>query len=191
MGIGCMAHARRKFVDIVKATKSKGLAHRAVKLMNDLYKIEKKISGLDPGERKARREALAKPILEKLHKLLLEHKDKAPPKGSLAKAINYSLNQWDKLTAYLQDGRIRVDNNDAERSIRPFAIGRKNWMFFDKKKGAIAGCVIFSLIETCKANNINTFDYLRFILDNIHKAENNNQLRAMLPYNIDTELLKP
>ena len=177
--------------DIVKITKGKnGISNQAVEMMKGLYNIEKKISDLDPIQKQAVREKEAKPVLDKLYKLLLESQPRAPPKGMLSQAINYSINQWDKLTAYLQDGRIRIDNNDAERSIRPFAIGRKNWMFFNKENGAIAGCVIFSIIETCKASGINTFDYLKYILENIHKAENDEQLRQMLPYNLDPQLLK-
>ena len=131
IGVGCMSHARRKFMDILKIVKNKSssLSYTIVGLMKKLYSLEKEIKDLDPDEKKFHREETAKPILEKIYKLLIEYKDKAPPGGMLAKAINYSLNQWDKLTAYLKDGRIRIDNNDAERAIKPFVIGRKNWLF--------------------------------------------------------------
>ena len=107
----------------------------------------------------------------------------------LAKAINYSLNQWDKLTAYLKDGRIRIDNNDAERAIKPFVIGRKNWLFSNSENGAKASCIIYSLIETCKANNINSFDYLKYLLENIRDDMSKKELRSFLPYNIDPAVL--
>ena len=190
IGVGCMGHCRRKFMDIVKITTKKGVAHKVIKIVRRLYKIEDEIADLSFSEKKDVRQAKSKPIMEELYTLLIEYQPRTPPQGMLGKAINYALNQWEKLTAYLEDGRLRIDNNDAERSIRPFAVGRKNWMFFNTQKGAVAGCVIFSLIETCKANGINTFDYFKYILENIHKAENEQQLRQMLPYNLDPQLLK-
>ena len=191
IGVGCMSHARRKFMDILKIVKNKSssVAYTIVGLMKKLYSLEKEIKDLDPEEKKLHREEKAKPILEKIHKLLIEYKDKAPPNGMLAKAINYSLNQWDKLTAYLKDGRIRIDNNDAERAIKPFVIGRKNWLFSNSENGAKASCIIYSLIETCKANNINSFDYLKYLLENIRDGMSKKELRSFLPYNIDPAVL--
>lgn len=189
-GVGCMAHARRKFMALVKISNSRGVAHEIVSLMNELYTLEKKISGLTADEIKARRHERARPILDELLERLNFYKDKAVPKGTLSSAINYSLNQWDKLTAYLEDGRLRIDNNDAERAIKPFVLGRKNWLFSNTEGGAKASCVVYSLIETCKANKVNSFYYLKYILENIHKAENNDQLRQMLPFNLNPEILK-
>ena len=90
-----------------------------------------------------------------------------------------------KLIAYLEDGRIRIDNNDCERAIKPFVIGRKNWLFSKSQKGAEASSIIYSIIETCKANNVNTYDYLRYLFENIHKAKNADELRAILPYKLN------
>ena len=90
----------------------------------------------------------------------------------------------------MDNGKLRIDNNDCERAIKPFVIGRKNWMFSQSVEGAQGSAIIYSIIETCKANKINAYDYLRYILDNIKSAKDNHELRAMLPYNIDPELLK-
>lgn len=189
-GLGCMAHARRKFMSLVKISKTRGVADEIVDIMNKLYKIEKKAYCLSAEETKSIRQSESRVLLDELYEKLQYYKDKAPPKGFLSGAINYSLNQWKKLTAYLQDGRLRIDNNDCERSIRPFVIGRKNWTFCNTEGGANASCVIYSIIETCKANKINAFNYLKYILENIHTAENEPQLLALLPFNMDLETLK-
>ena len=185
-GVGCMAHARRKFMDIVKVTKSKGIASDVVDIIGKLYNIEKKIINLNDDEIYQTRQKESKPIVEELHKKLLHYKDQAPPTSILGKAINYPLNQWTKLIAYLEDGRIRIDNNDCERAIKPFVIGRKNWLFSKSQKGAEASSIIYSIIETCKANNVNTYNYLQYLFKNIHKAKNKEELRAILPYNLGT-----
>ena len=91
----------------------------------------------------------------------------------------------------MEDGRIRIDNNDSERVIKPFVIGRKNWLFSNSEKGAESSSIIFSIIETCKTNNINSYNYLKYLFENIHKAKNQNELRKIQPYNIDSKLLKP
>ncbi len=191
IGIGCMSHARRKFMDILKIVKNKacGVSYKIVGLMKKLYSLEQEIKEHDPDEKKRKREEKAKPILDKIYELLIKYKNKAPPGGMLAKAINYSLNQWDKLSGYLKDGRIRIDNNDAERAIKPFVIGRKNWLFSNSENGAKASCIIYSLIETCKANNIKAFDYLKYLLENIRDDMTTKQLRCFLPYNIDPAVL--
>jgi transposase len=185
-GVGCMAHARRKFMDIVKVTKNKGIASDVVDVIGKLYDIEKKIIDLTDEEIYQIRQNKSKPIIEELKEKLLHYKDQAPPASILGKAINYPLNQWPKLIAFLEDGRIRIDNNDCERAIKPFVIGRKNWLFSKSHKGAEASSIIFSIIETCKANNVNTYNYLRYLFENIHKAKSEKELRAILPYNLNT-----
>jgi transposase len=184
-GVGCMAHARRKFMDIVKVTKNKGIASDVIDIIGKLYDIEKQIIDLNDDGIYQIRQKKSKPIIEELKKKLLHYKDQAPPTSILGKAINYPLNQWSKLIAYLEDGRIRIDNNDCERAIKPFVIGRKNWLFSKSQKGAEASSIIYSIIETCKANNVNTYNYLRYLFENIHKAQNKEELRAIVPYNID------
>ena len=189
--VACWAHARRKYIEITKTIKVPGIAHKMVKYIGQLYKIEREAldQKLDPGKIKELREENAKPILETIKKLLDEVKDATPPQSILGKAVGYTSNNWEGLNNYLLDGRLRIDNNDAERSIKPFAVGRKNWLFCATTKGAEASANIYSIIETCKANNINTYNYLKYLLNHIHDYSDPKELINLLPYNIDKKLL--
>lgn len=189
--VACMAHARRKFIEITKVVKTLGIAHQVVGLIGKLYKVEREAidKELQPAAIKALRLEKAQPILLELEKILREVQPKTPPKGKLAEAINYTLNHWAALTAYLKDGRLRLDNNDGERLIRPFAIGRKNWLFSGTTRGATASGVIYSLVETCKANKMEPYAYLRYVLTKIRHDMSPDELRTLLPYNIDKNLL--
>jgi transposase len=129
--IGCWAHARRKFMDVIKAqgkNRKGGSADKALSYIKKLYKLEKEArkKGLAPEEIYQMRQDKAKPILDDFKKWLLKKSVQTPPKGLLGKAVSYALNQWDRLIGYLEDGRLAPDNNGAENSIRPFVIGRKN-----------------------------------------------------------------
>lgn len=106
------------------------------------------------------------------------------PKTSLGKAINYCLNQWDKLTAFMLDGKIEISNNIVERAIKPFVIGRKNFLFSKFQKGAQASAIVYSLIETAKANNLNTFYYLTYLFEKLPNIDLNNieELDQLLPW---------
>ena len=104
--------------------------------------------------------------------------------------MGYALNQWPSLITYLEDGRLDIDNNASERAIKPFVIGRKNWMFSNSTQGAEASAIIFSLMETCKAHKVNPYDYFRYVLGEIVHAETMEQLEALLPYNVDSDLIK-
>ena len=192
-GVHCWAHARRKFIDVVKASKKAGLAHEAVKQIAQLYKIEKhcKNQGLDPGAIKDYREKKAKPILENLKRWLEDASLKVPPKSGIGGAINYTLKFWNGLTRYLEDGRLEIDNNLTERSIKPFVIGRKNWLFFDSMKGAKSGAIIYSLIETCKAHKVEPYAYLKYVLSKVRDCKTDADYDKLLPFNVDqNELAK-
>ncbi len=188
--VACWAHARRKYIEITKTIKTPGIAHKMVKYIGQLYKIEREAldKKLDPGETKKLREKNAVPILEVIKKLLDEVKDVIPPQSILGKAVGYTLNNWQGLNNYLLDGRLRIDNNDSERSIKPFAVGRKNWMFCATTKGAKASANIYSIIETCKVNKINPYDYLKYLLNHIHDYSDPKELVNLLPYNIDKKI---
>ncbi len=168
--VGCMAHARRKFADIVKSTKNAPLSRVALEKIGKLYVLEKeaKERNLSAKEIKTLRQEQSKPLMKDLKQWLEVHKAKAPPKSSFGKAIGYALNNWKELTGYLEEGTLEIDNNAAERCIKPFVIGRKNWLFVGNEKGAKAGANIYSLIETCKAHDVNPFEYLADILQKIH-----------------------
>lgn len=190
-GVGCMAHVRRKFMDIVKITKKPGIASKIIDIISKLYDIERMTKELPYEQIYQIRQERSLPIMEQLHQTLLYYQDQAPPTSILGKAINYPLKQWPKLVVYLENGQIRIDNNDSERAIKPFVIGRKNWLFNNTEKGAKASSIIFSIIETCKANEINSYNYLRYLFANIHKAKTKQDLRSILPYNIDPGFLNP
>ena len=189
--VACWAHARRYFVDVAKASKKEGLAHQVVKLVGKLYHLERELKDKEatPEIILIRREQDAKPVLAQIKALLDDAQFKVPPKGPLGTAVFYSLNHWDALNIYLQDGRLEIDNNKSERTIKPFVIGRKNWLFHGNDVGAQAGSILFSLIETCKQHKVDVFSWLKYALANIHRAETVEQLEKMLPYNIDPVLL--
>ena len=111
-----------------------------------------------------------------------------PPKSALGKALAYSLNQWPKLTRYLEDGHLNIDNNRAERAIKPFVIGRKNWLFSNTVSGANASSVLYSIVETAKANNLVPFDYLHHILSVLSERDDDDTLTAVLPWNVSLEV---
>jgi len=114
---------------------------------------------------------------------------KTYPKSPLGKAIFYALNQWPKLLAYLEDGRLENNNNRSERAIKPFVIGRKGWLFANSVDGANAAATLFSLVETCKHHNIEPYDWFRYILQQMPLCQNEDEMEALLPFNINRELL--
>ena len=190
--VACMAHARRYFVNIIKTSKKEGLASRVVALIAELYKIEEKLKRdkATPEIIFARRKKESEPLLKRLKKLLEEHLPKIFPNTPLHQAVSYMLNHWNALSCYLKDGRLEIDNNRSERSIKPFVIGRKNWLFHGNDVGARAGSILFSLIETCKEHEIDVFSWFKYVLSHIHEAHTVEQLTALLPYKINPELLK-
>ena len=106
-----------------------------------------------------------------------------PPKSAVGKAVAYSLGQWDKLVRYIEDGHLRIDNNRAERAIKPFVIGRKNWLFSNTASGAQASAVLYSLVETAKANGLVPFDYLKYLFEELPKQP--ESIDHLLPWQVD------
>jgi hypothetical protein len=190
--VACMAHARRYFMDIVRQTKKqKGLAYQVVELIGKLYHLEKllKEANANPDEIKLKREERARPILLQIKKLLDDNISKVLPQSPLGIAIAYMLTHWQALNHYLLDGRLEIDNNRSERSIKPFVIGRKNWLFHGNDKGARAGAVLYSLIETCKAHQVDVFAWLKHALTHMHQADTLEKMEALLPFNVKPEEL--
>lgn len=162
--VACIAHARRYFMDIVKATKNKpGIAKSAIQWFAKLYAIEKQLkeNKAESIQIKQVRMAQAKPVLVEFKRWLLEQQKTVLPKSPLGKAIFYSVKHWDSLTQYINDGRLEIDNNRSERAIKPFVIGRKNWLFNSTTKGADASSTLFSLVQTCKEHNVDVFAYFK------------------------------
>jgi len=186
--LGCWAHARRKFDEALKAQgkrkKPKGktpLAAQALQRIQLLYRIEGKAKNMDEDERLALRRQQAAPVLDGLHDWLAEHQHLVPPQSALGKAMGYLHKQWDKLTVYATDGRLRIDNNLVENSIRPFVIGRKNYLFCDTVAGANASANLYSLIETAKANGIEPYAYLKSVFTELPNAGTVEDVEDLLP----------
>ena len=185
--IGCMAHARRKFVEakIAQPKNKMGRADIAIKEIAKLYGIEKQIKGLPANEKHKIRQEKSLPLLNDMKEWLDKSIRQVLPKSAIGKAIQYSLNQWGKLSGYIKSGDINIDNNRAERAIKPFVIGRKNWMFCNTTSGANASAVLYSLIETAKANGLTPFNYLMFLLEELPKQPEN--LDDLMPWNVELE----
>lgn len=191
--VACMAHARRYFIDIVKATKNKpGIAKSAVEWFAKLYAIEKKLKEdhASTEQIKQARMTETKPILNEFKQWLLAQQKTVLPKSPLGKALFYSIKHWDSLTQYINDGRLEIDNNRSEPAIKPFVIGRKNWLFNTSTKGADASSVLFSLLQTCKEHDMDVFAYFKYALESVAKCNNEQDIQFLLPYNVNPELLK-
>lgn len=184
--VGCMAHARRKFYEASKVSKKAGSAQEAIKYIRKLYVIERKLRDeeLDEGEFLRRRKEEAEPVLEDFKKWLDKRSDMVPPSLKLGEAIRYTLNEWPKLIRYLESYYLTPDNNVSERAIRPFVIGRRNWLFSGSPEGAESSCAMYSLIETAKANGLNPDDYLLKVFERAPLIKTSEEWEGLLPWNI-------
>ncbi|WP_421856987.1 IS66 family transposase [Marinomonas sp.] len=194
--IGCWDHARRKFVEASKAGKTKTKSKNAVPAKADvalgciskLYAIETKIKGLSVEEKTTARQEQSRPILNAFKEWLNKNVGTVLKDGLTYKAIQYTLNQSDYLTGYCEDGQLHISNVLAENAIRPFAIGRKNWLFADTSQGAHASATWYSLVETAKANGLEPYAYILHILQHIASADTVEKLEALLPWQVKTAL---
>jgi transposase len=188
--IGCWDHARRKFVEASKAAPSKKKGTQASKAdvaigkIRKLYAIEERIKALEPAQKTVQRQQLSQPVLDDLHVWLRSNRTRVPKDSLTAKAIQYTLNQWELLIGYCNDGRLHISNALAENAIRPFAVGRRNWLFSDTPRGARASATCYSLIETAKANGLEPYAYLQHVLQHIAAADTVEKLEALLPWNM-------
>lgn len=194
--VGCFAHARRMFVKVVNARKKKkkskdGNAETALEFIRKLYAIEKKAkrNALDPEQVYRLRQEEAKPVLDGFKTWLVSRSGITPPQGLLGKAISYTLNQWDRLVRYIESGHLPIDNNRVENAIRPFVVGRKNWLFSGAPSGAKASAALYSLIETAKACGLEPYFYLRYIFEMLPKVDSEEGYRRLLPHNVDRKAL--
>lgn len=184
---GCFAHARRKFIEALNAIPQKEqLGSQALTgktYCDQLFAIEAKLSDLSAEERYTERLKLSKPVLDAYFAWLKSLS--VLPKSALGKAVHYNIEQWKYLENYLLDGRCELSNNRAERSIKPFVIGRKNFLFANTVRGAKASAITYSIIETAKENNLNLFEYLKYLfeqLPNINFKEQPKLLDQYLPW---------
>lgn len=169
----CWAHSRRKFIEAQKAqAKGKtGKADIAINYIAKLYAVEKKAKGGDAPQRYQAREQTSVPVLQRFRTWLEKTRQQVPPKTGLGKAVNYTLEYWPELSRYVENGAWPIDNNVAENSIRPFVIGRKNWMFSNSQRGAHASANLYSLIETAKANGREPYSYLSWLFEKLPSAD--------------------
>ena len=182
--VGCMAHVRRKFIEAQKAQSNgkTGKADWAVNRIQKLYAIESQCKELTPEVRHQQRQEKALPLLMEFKAWVDKSLVTVPPKTALGTALAYTVNQWHKVIRYTEDGRLNIDNNRAERAIKPFVIGRKNWLFSNTERGAGASAVIYSIIETAKANGVNTDAYLKMLLEELPKRQQGQAIDDLAPW---------
>ncbi|EJM56180.1 transposase [Pseudomonas sp. PvR086] len=183
--LGCWAHARRKFVEAQKVQpKGKtGRADIALKLISKLYGIEIAYKESSDEGRKKGRQDLSLKVISELKAWVEKTLPYMTTQNALGKAVTYLANNWSKLERYVEQGYLPIDNNTAERAIRPFVIGRKNWLFSDTPKGATASAQLYSLVETAKANGQEPYAWLRHALERLPQASSVEDYEALLPWN--------
>jgi transposase len=189
--VGCFAHARRYFFDAAKLNKKDSRAHRGLEYIRSLYEIESRLrsASYDSDKFVERRKKEAEPVLEMFHNWLLQTGQEVVPSSRTGKAIEYTSNEWNKLVRYLEADFLTPDNNKIERAIRPFVIGRKNWLFSNTPRGANASAAMYSLIESAKANKIEPYHYLRYLFTKLPTITGRDDLKALLPCYVSPEVI--
>lgn len=178
--IGCMAHARRKFFDLHAANKSQ-LAEQALHAMGGLYEIERQARNMSDEDRWRIRQEKASPILDALHDWMLAQRDLVPNGSATAKALDYSLKRWVALTRYLEDGAVPIDNNQVENQIRPWALGRSNWLFAGSLRSGKRAAAIMSLIQSARMNGHDPYAYLKDVLTRL-PTQRASEIGQLLPH---------
>ena len=178
--VGCMAHARRKFFELHVSNKST-LAQTALELIGKLYEVERDILGKESEHCLQERRSRAGPIAKALHEWLVAQRAKVTSGTATAKAIDYSLNRWAALTRYLDDPRLPIDNNHDEQQIRPWATGRKNWLFAGTLAAGQRAAAITSLIQSAKLNGHDPYAYLKDVLERL-PTQRASDVDALLPH---------
>lgn len=170
--VGCLAHGWRGFTDVLKAlpkdaTTTKTTAEEGLEFFNKLFNIEKTLKDLNQEERYEKRLEQSEPVLGAFLSWLQIKEKQVLSKSALGKVIKYCLNQCTKLEAFMLDGRIEISNNRAERAIKSFVIGRKNFLFSKSAKGATTSAIVYSIIKTAKANKLNVYYYLNHLFEKL------------------------
>lgn len=189
---GCWAHVRRKFVEASSSAKDdNSFAHSMISMIKKLYEVESEIR-----EKKYRDEKIlelrkkeSRPIVDKIGELLEKHRHSIAPKGLTGKAIAYTIDLWPKLSVYLDNPLVPIDNNPVENAIRPFVVGRKNWLFSGSPEGARASAALYSIIETAKANGIEPYWYLRYLFEKLPSCKSDDEIRLIMPNRIDPDII--
>jgi transposase len=186
---GCWAHVRRTFVDAANG-RNAGAAQQMVALIGELYAVERRLRDADPQTRLRGRAEHSRAILMRIRQWLDRTATRVLPKSLLGEAIGYALGQWPILITFLEDGHLEIDNNIAENAIRPFVVGRKNWLFAGSPKGAETSALLYSLIETAKANGLEPWAYLNHLFEHLPGAKSPEAVAALLPHNLKMNDLK-
>jgi len=174
-----MAHARRKFVELDVSGKSQ-IAGQAADYIRQLYEIERDTAHLSNGERQRVRQSRAKPIADGLYRWMQAQRTKVPDGTATAKALDYSLKRWEELTRYLDDGAVPIDNNRVENLIRPWALGRKNWLFAGSLRSGQRAAAVMSLIQSAKRNGHEPYTYLKDVLERL-PTQQASAIQELLP----------
>lgn len=185
----CWGHSRRKFDEALKSLPATErntpvAAREGLDYCNQLFRIERGLKDTTSEKRYEARLKQSRPVLDAFSAWLETKKDKVPPKSHLGDAIGYCLNQWPKLITFLEDGNLEIDNNRAERSIKPFVMGRKAWLFSNTPRGATASAITYSIVETAKENGLNPFAYLQYLFEQLPNVNTHDRdvMAALMPW---------
>jgi len=187
--LACWAHCRRYWMEAWQALPKTARtreqpAARALELIAKLYEVEKRAKEMPPQERRHLRQVESLPVLKDIEALVQQHQHAVLPQSALGKALHYTASQWEKLTRYVKDGTWPIDNNPCENAIRPFVVGRNGWLFSDTPAGAQASANLYSLLQTCRANGVNSYEYLKALFVALPRATTADDYEAMLPWRI-------
>ncbi len=187
--IGCMAHARRYFDEAIKAMpvnmrNEPSTAREGLNFCNKLFAIERDLEGATPEERFEGRIKFSRPVLDDFKKWIRYQLPRVMPKSALGKALTYCCNQWEYLEGFMKDGRLELSNNRGERSIKPYVMGRKAWLFSNTPRGAYSSAVVYSIVETAKENGLKPFEYLNFLFEMLPNIDviDDKALDNLLPW---------
>jgi hypothetical protein len=181
-GAGCLAHARRKFDELLLDSGKSAVAEETLRRIAQIYRLERELSTLTSEDRLARRRSDAKPLWTDLHEWLQLERSRVPDGSATAKALNYSLNHWDALTHNLLDGDVNVDNNSLENLIRPWAVGRRAWLFAGSALAGQRAAIVMSLVQSAKLHGHDPWAYLNDVLIKL-PTQLNSRIDELLPHN--------
>ena len=181
---------RRKFVEAA-AGRNAAAAQQMVALIGELYAVERDVRDADPETRKRMRAERSGPVLVRVRQWLEKAAARVLPKSLLGQAISYALHQWPTLITFLDDGHLDIDNNRTENAIRPFVVGRKGWLFAGSPDGAETSALLYSLVETAKANGLEPHAYLTHLFEHLPGAKTPEAVAALLPHNLKLDDIRP
>ncbi|RMM72196.1 Transposase component [Pseudomonas syringae pv. maculicola] len=174
------SHARRKFFELHATNKSQ-LAEQALRYIQLLYEIESEVRDMEPDLRRRIRQEKAVPVMDMLHAWMIAQRDLVPEGSAISRALDYSLKRWAALSRYLEDGAVPIDNNWAENQIRPWALGRKNWLFAGSRRSGKRAAAIMSLIQSARLNGHDPYVYLKDVLTRL-PTQRASEIMGLLPH---------